>query len=434
MHVFQDLESEVRSYSRCFPTVFRAGRGALLIDERGHEYVDFFAGAGALNYGHNHPVLKTRLIDYLSSDGVTHSLDMATAAKRDFLETFHRTVLAPRELDYKVMFPGPTGTNAVEAALKLARKVTGRSNIVAFTNAFHGMTLGSLAITGNGSKRAAAGVELTNTTRMPFHGYLGKDVDTIDSLERYLEDSSSGVELPAAFILETVQAEGGVNVASLPWLRRLEMLARKHDILLIIDDIQVGCGRTGPFFSFEAAQLNPDIVCLSKSLSGYGLPLAVTLFKPPLDIWAPGEHNGTFRGHNPAFVTATAALDHFWQDGRLTEKVKRDACTVRTVLDELAAQFEGHVTGRGMIQGIEFEHAPLGKAISREAFQRGLVIETAGTHDQVVKVLPPLTINDAELTRGLDLFTKSVRAAFRLLAEPASAGAGERDGEKEVTR
>ena len=206
MKVFEQLESEVRSYCRAFPAVFSSARGHLLRDESGREYIDFFAGAGALNYGHNHPVLKRRIMEYLSDDGITHSLDMATEAKRSFLQALHSLVLAPRGLPHKVMFPGPTGTNAVEAALKIARTVTGRSNVIAFTNAFHGMTLGSLAVTGNAGKREGAGVALGNVARMPFHGYLGSELDTIDLLEQYLSDTSSGMDPPAALILETVQA------------------------------------------------------------------------------------------------------------------------------------------------------------------------------------------------------------------------------------
>ncbi len=229
-------------------------------------------------------------------------------------------ILKPREMDYKVMFPGPTGTNAVEAALKLARKVTGRTNVIAFTNGFHGMTLGSLALTGNAGKRTGAGVSLTDTTHMPFCGYFGMDTDTIEVLEGYLRDGSSGIEQPAAFVVETVQAEGGVNVASREWLGRLSALAKELGALLIVDDIQVGCGRTGPFFSFEPAGISPDIICLSKSLSGYGLPLAVTLMKPEIDQFEPGEHNGTFRGHNPAFVTAAAALETYWTSNELSKQ------------------------------------------------------------------------------------------------------------------
>jgi diaminobutyrate-2-oxoglutarate transaminase len=408
MEIFERLESEVRSYCRSFPTVFTTAQGHLLRDEQGREFIDFFAGAGALNYGHNHPALKARLLDHIAGDRITHSLDMATEAKREFLETLHRVVLAPRRLPHKVMFPGPTGTNAVEAALKIARLVTGRTNVIAFTNAYHGMTLGALAVTGNAGKREGAGVTLGNVARMPFHGYMGSDLDTIDLLEQYLADGSSGMDPPAALILETVQAEGGVNVASIPWLRRLGKLLDRHGILLIVDDIQVGCGRTGSFFSFEAAELEPDIICLSKSLSGYGLPFAITLLKPELDQWEPGKHNGTFRGHNLAFVTATAALETFWTDGRLSDDVKRRGRIVRDRLQQIAAGFGGTPRGRGMIQGIAFDD-----------------IETAGRDDEVLKILPPLTIPDEALEQGLDIIAECVEQTLATAAG-GRADAGER--------
>ncbi len=424
LRIFEELESQVRSYCRSFPTVFTSGRGHLLCDVTGREYIDFFAGAGALNYGHNHPALKSRLLDYIAADRITHSLDMATEAKRAFLETFHRLVLAPRGMEYRVMFPGPTGTNAVEAALKIARTVTGRTNVVAFTNAFHGMTLGSLAVTGNAGKREGAGVALGNVTRMPFHGYMGSDLDTIDLLEQHLADSSSGIDPPAALILETVQAEGGVNVASVPWLRRLGNLLERFGILLIVDDIQVGCGRTGTFFSFEAAELEPDIICLSKSLSGYGLPFAATLLRPELDQWEPGKHNGTFRGHNLAFVTATAALETFWSDESLTEDVKRRGRIVRGRLEEIAAQHGSVVRGRGMIQGIEFLGADIARTVSRMAFERGVVVETAGREDEVLKILPPLTIPDDALRAGLDVVAECVEEVAGALTGRSGGDAG----------
>lgn len=425
METFERLESEVRSYCRMFPTVFSTAKGHLVRDEAGREYIDFFAGAGALNYGHNPEPLKQALVDYIQRDGITHSLDLATAAKREFLETFEEVILKPRGLDYKVMFPGPTGTNAVEAALKLARTVTGRENVIAFTNAFHGMTLGSLALTGNGGKRSGAGVSLPNVTRMPFHRYLGTDVDTIDLLEQHLQDSSSGVDLPAALVLETVQAEGGVNVASNPWLRRLAKLLQRFDILLIIDDIQVGCGRTGPFFSFESADLQPDIICLSKSLSGYGVPLAVTLMKPEWDQWEPGKHNGTFRGHNLAFTTATAALNHYWRDDQLSQQVRRHARLVQTTLQAIAEEHPAEVRGRGLIQGIEFADRSAASEISREAFQRGLIVETAGPQDEVLKILPSLTIPDEALAAGLEIVSQSVAEVLGPIATQPKPSRGD---------
>lgn len=412
------LESEVRGYVRNFPAVFTHSSGSRLTDEDGREYIDFFAGAGVLNYGHNNPELKSALMDYLAEDRIIHSLDMATEAKARFLERFEEVILKPRELDYKVQFPGPTGTNAVEAALKLARKVTGRHNVISFTNGFHGMTLGSLSVTGNSAKRAGAGVPLANTSQMPFDGYVeGKRDSSLDLLEGVLSDAGSGIDKPAAVILETVQAEGGVNVARDEWLQELAKITRRHDVLLIVDDIQVGCGRTGPFFSFEPAGIKPDIVCLSKSLSGFGLPFAITLFRPELDQWAPGEHNGTFRGHNPAFVTATRALD-YWKDDKLSAEVERKAGVMTERLTGLAerAPVAASHRGRGLIQGIAFEDTELAGKISAECFKRGLVIETAGIDDQVLKMLPPLTISDADLEQGLDIIEDATMAVARQAA------------------
>ena len=406
------LESEVRGYVRNFPCVFTHASGARLTDEDGHEYIDFFAGAGVMNYGHNHPHLKRALLDYLAEDRIVHSLDMATEAKARFLERFEEVILKPRGLDYKVQFPGPTGTNAVEAALKLARKVTGRERVLSFTNAFHGMTLGSLAVTGNSFKRAGAGVPLSHVSMVPFDGYVeeGKD-QSLALLETLLSDDGSGIDKPAAAIIETVQAEGGVNVARMEWLKELAAILKRHDVLLIVDDIQVGCGRTGHFFSFEEAGITPDIVCLSKSLSGFGLPLAVTLMRPELDQWAPGEHNGTFRGHNPAFVTATAALD-FWTDDSLQRDTQRKAAEITRRLEALVRRIpvQAHARGRGFIQGIEFEHADLAAECSAEAFKRGLIIETAGVDDQVLKLLPPLMISDEDLEAGLKIVEQAVLA------------------------
>lgn len=404
------IESEVRSYVRNFPTVFTHARDARLTDEEGREYIDFFAGAGVLNYGHNNPKIKAALIDYLAEDHIVHSLDMASSARARFLKRFEEVILKPREMDYKVQFPGPTGTNAVEAALKLARKVTGRHNVISFTNGFHGMTLGSLAVTGNAAKRAGAGVPLANASQMPFDGYLGKDGDnSLALLERILEDAGSGVDKPAAVILETVQAEGGVNVARMEWLKALSELVERHDVLLIVDDIQVGCGRTGPFFSFEPAGIKPDMVCLSKSLSGFGLPFAVTLLKPELDQWSPGEHNGTFRGHNLAMVTATRALE-YWSDDKLTAEVKRKTGIIESRLGALVERIPVGATlrGRGFIQGIAFDDVELAAKVSAECFKRGLIIETAGIDDQVLKLLPPLTISDEDLEKGLSIIEQAV--------------------------
>ncbi|MFJ6410748.1 diaminobutyrate--2-oxoglutarate transaminase [Streptomyces hydrogenans] len=405
--VFETVESEVRSYCRAWPTVFERATGSRLFDEHGRPFLDFFAGAGSLNYGHNNAALKRPLLDYLGSDGITHGLDMSTTAKRRFLETFRSAVLEPRGLPYKVMFPGPTGTNAVEAALKLARKVTGRKTVVSFTNAFHGMSLGSLALTGNAGKRAGAGVPLTHTTQMPFDHYLGGRTPDFLWFERLLEDSGSGLDHPAAVIVETVQGEGGVNVARAEWLRGLADLCRRRDMLLIVDDIQMGCGRTGDFFSFEEAGITPDVVTLSKSISGYGLPMSLCLFRDELDVWEPGEHNGTFRGNNPAFVTATAALDTYWRDSTLRDRTLRRAATVEAALGDLGQ--DSVPRGRGLVWGLEFPDGERARAVCRRAFELGLLVETSGPRDEVVKLLPPLTVTDDELDEGLGVLARAVR-------------------------
>ena len=411
--VFEALESEVRGYCRNWPVVFDTAVGSTMTDIDGRRYLDFFAGAGALNYGHNNPALKQPLLDYLTRDGVVHSLDMHTSAKAAFLETFSELILKPRGLDYKVMFPGPTGTNSVESALKLARKCRGRPAMINFTNAFHGMTLGALAVTGNSMKRGGAGIPLVHATPMPYDNYLDGTVPDFLWLERLLDDSGSSLNAPAGVIVETVQGEGGLNAARVEWLQGLAELCRRHEMLLIVDDVQMGCGRTGPFFSFEVAGIRPDIVCVSKSISGYGLPMALTLFKPEHDLWGPGEHNGTFRGHNPAFVTATAALRHYWSDDSLQRSTLAKGQRVETALQAVANETTGvHVKGRGLAVGLSFAVAGQADKVAAAAFERGMLLETAGPNSEVAKLMPALTVTDDELDEGLGIFAESVRGVL----------------------
>lgn len=410
--VFERRESAARSYCRSFPAVFTRASGATLTDDTGRDYIDFLAGCSSLNYGHNDPDMKAALIDHIARDGIAHGLDMFTDAKAAFLDTFERLILTPRGMDYKVMMTGPTGTNAVEAAIKLARKVTGRSNVVAFTNAFHGMTMGSLALTGNAGKRDGAGaVSLTDVTHMPFENAMG-DQDTLEYIRWMLENPSSGMDAPAAFIVEPVQGEGGLNAASADWLRGIARLARDHGALLIIDDIQAGIGRTGPYFSIEGMGIVPDMITQAKSFSGMGLPFAALLIKPEHDIWKPAEHNGTFRGNTHAFVTARVALEKFWSDDRFQKQTERKARILAQRLTRIAAHVPGAtLKGRGMMQGIDLGDGALAAAICADCFGRGLIIETSGAHDEVVKVLAPLTIADDVFARGLDILEAAVAHA-----------------------
>ncbi len=414
--IYNRRESNVRSYCRSFPAVFTTAQGAHLHDDRGRTYLDFLAGAGALNYGHNHPRLKQVLVDYILSDGVTHGLDFHTRAKTAFLEAFERHVLAPRHLPYVVQFTGPTGTNAVEAALKIARRATGRTGVFSYMGGYHGHSLGGLAATANREHRAAAGLSLHDTTFLPFPGSCG-DIDTHAYLRMILADGHSGIEVPAAIIVETVQAEGGVVVAPTPWLRELRAICDEYRIVLVVDEIQTGCGRTGPFFSFERAEIVPDIVVVSKSISGLGLPMALTLLKPELDIWKPAEHTGTFRGNQLAFVTAAEALAIF-DDQRLAEHTAALACQIATFAETRLVPLDRRITyrGLGLIWGIDLGAIdPTGaftKRVSGRCFEQGLIIERVGRNDTVLKILPPLTITRDEVADGLSRIEAALEACL----------------------
>ncbi|CCE25633.1 aspartate aminotransferase family protein [Methylotuvimicrobium alcaliphilum] len=425
MKVFEQWESEIRGYCRVYPTVFKSASNARQVDESGKSYIDFFAGAGVLNFGHNNPLMKKALIDFIEADGVAHSLDTYTTAKRDFIEAFANSVLKPRKMNYKMQFMGPTGTNAVETALKLARKVTGRRSIIAFNHGFHGMTLGSLACTANQYFRNAAGVPLEYVRHEPFGCekpcigcQLGCGLETIDQLRAQFSDSSSGLEPPAAFLVEPIQAEGGVNVASREWLHAVQKMAHDLGALLIFDDIQAGCGRTGQYFSFDGMDLEPDIITLAKGIGGFGTPLAMNLVKPEHDQhWQPGEHTGTFRGQGFSFVAGKVALSYF-DDDALMNDVKLKGTKMQQHLEDLAERFgQGRfqVRGKGMMQGLDIADGALAKNIVNLCFERGLLLSACGTGGKVIKMIPPLTIPEADLLEGLTIFSGVLADALEAL-------------------
>ncbi len=409
-NVFEKHESNVRSYCRNFPTVFVKAKGAIMTDEEGKEFVDFFAGAGALNFGHNPDHITQRLVDYLQADGIIHTMDMYTAPKRDFLEYFTKNILEARGYNYKIQFAGPTGTNAVEAAIKLARIVKKRQNIFAFMGAFHGMTLGALSLTTDRCSREGAGQSMHNVTHIPAP-YMFPELDTIAYIERLITDDHSGAEKPAAIILETVQADGGIYAFDAQWLRDLRALCTNHDILLIADDIQVGCGRTGSFFSFERAGIEPDIITLSKSIGGCGMPLALVLIKPELDIWEPGQHTGTFRGNQLSLIAGKAGLEIIAETDLLAQ-VQRKGQLVDKYLTEEILPLDGRIRHRGigLIWGVDFSAFPADttKRLVGTCFRNGLIAERVGRNNEVLKLMPPLTITDEQLMKGLALLKKAI--------------------------
>ena len=287
---------------------------------------------------------------------------------------------------------------------------------MAFTNGFHGVCQGALAATGNGHHRMAGALSLPDVTRLPYDGYVD-GLDSLALLDELLFDPSGGIDPPAAVLLETVQGEGGLNVASPGWLRGIAAVAARHGALLIVDDVQAGCGRTGTFFSFEAAGIVPDLVVLSKSISGFGLPMALVLVRPQWDSWEPGEHNGTFRGNAHAFVTARVALEKFWADDRLVRDVARRADLVEERLARMALLVPGgRVKGRGLMRGLDVRDGAVADDICRRAGDGGIILESSGPHDEVVKILAPLTTPDELLARGLDVVADAVAAGRRPVA------------------
>ncbi|WP_018276820.1 aspartate aminotransferase family protein [Teredinibacter turnerae] len=411
MSIFEQRESAIRAYSRVYPVTFASATNARQTDTDGREYIDFFAGAGVLNFGHNNPLMKSAVIDYLQRDGVVHSLDMQTQAKADFIETFTKTILEPRDMPYRLQFTGPTGTNAVEAAMKLARRVTGRNTIVAFQQAFHGMTLGALAATANPYFRSAAGVPLEHVCHEPFCVDAAEVEQNISALrDRY---STSPEHAPAAFMVETIQAEGGVNIAEKSWLEQLAKLAAELGALFIVDDIQVGCGRTGSYFSFDDIDIVPDIICLAKGVGGMGTPLAFNLVRPECDErWSPGEHTGTFRGQNLSFIAGKVGLEYF-ADDELMQAVADKTTLMKEMLEPLLAEDSSvSLRGKGMIMGLDFGDGTRAGSVVKQCFEKGLIVASCGIGGSVIKLIPPLTIPNEDLIAGLNILCEAARTVM----------------------
>ena len=405
MTVFDEFESNVRYYCRRWPVVFATASGASLVDETGQTYLDFFSGAGALSYGHNNPFLVEVAIDHLRAGRVVHSLDAHTPEKRAFLEAFRDRIVVPRHLDMVVQFVGPTGATAVEAALRLAEKLTGSRAVVAYEGSFHGMTAAAASVSASLDR---------HHDRCVFLPYVGRcEGADLARLQAAIQTPIDG-QLPGALILEPLQADGGARPFDPEYLALVRRVCTEHKVVVIADEVQAGNGRSGPFFSFEGSGLDPDIICLSKSLSGLGLPLALNLVRRGLDQWAPGEFTGTFRGDNLAFATATAVLHRYWSDTELEQSTDRRGQLVRQTLEQLAdepdvAPFAIH--GKGLIWGLHFDDSATAAAVAEAAFRLGLIVETCGREDTTVKLLPPLVAEDDEITTGLNLLADAVRIA-----------------------
>ena len=410
-NTFEQYESSVRSYCRHFPKVFTDAKGAVMTDENGEKYIDFFCGAGAVNYGHNNDYIKGKVVDYLATDGIIHALDMYTVPKRDFIDALEKKIIEPRGYKYRIQFTGPTGTNAIEAAIKLARKTTKRRNIFAFMGCFHGMTLGSLSLTSEMYARNGAGASLTDCTHIPAP-YMFEGFDVIKYIQTRIDDDHSGVEKPAAVVMETTQAEGGIRVFDNEFLRGVREFCTKNDILMIVDDVQVGCCRSGSFFSFERAGITPDIVVMSKSIGGIGMPLAIVLHTDELDHWKPGEHNGTFRGNQLSFVAGAAAIDYLLENNIEAETNRKGELVKKYVTENiLPLDSRLQLRGIGLIWGIDFGaiSPSLSEEVIEKCFEKKLICECAGRDGAVLKIMPPLVIEDDMLIKGLSIIKDSIK-------------------------
>jgi diaminobutyrate-2-oxoglutarate transaminase len=425
-------ESSARTYAATFEAVFESGAGIRMRDQSGREIIDCLACAGALPLGHNHPEVRDALMRFLDSGHVQQVLDLTTPAKRAFIDELFGLLPAAWADRAKIQFCSPSGSDAVEAAMKLVRFATGRQTILAFHGAYHGMTGGALAAMGNlGPKAALAGASHVHFAPFPYRyrcpfGSGGEDTDrlSIQYLTTLLGDPESGVTRPAAVIVEVVQGEGGCIPGSDEWLRDLRELTRAHDIPLVIDEVQTGFGRTGTMFAFERAGIVPDVLVLSKAVGG-GFPLAVVVYDETLDRWPRGMHAGTFRGNQIAMVAGKVTMEILRRD-RLAEHAGDMGAMMMEGLRRIASEHPelGDVRGRGLMIGVEIvapgpgvarprQDGALAAAIKRAAFDHGLLLETGGRYGAVLRMLPPLIVTRSDVGAILDRLDAAVTAAKR---------------------
>ncbi|QCO86508.1 aminotransferase class III-fold pyridoxal phosphate-dependent enzyme [Vibrio neocaledonicus] len=427
-------ESEVRSYPRRLPIAIKQAFGCLVEDTRGQIFLDCLAGAGTLALGYNHPEINQALKEQLDSGLPYQTLDIATSAKTRFIQSVKSFL--PQELSENsvIQFCGPSGADAVEAAIKLAKQTTGRNTMFAFRGAYHGMTNGTMGMMGNlGTKARRTGL-MSDVHFMPFPYNLrcpfglGGDEGakaSIRYIDRLLNDDESGIMKPAAIIVEPVQGEGGVVPAPAFWLRELRRICDEHGILLIFDEIQCGVGKTGYNFAFEESGIVPDILCLSKAIGG-GLPMSLLVINKQHDTWKPGEHTGTFRGNQLAMVSGAKALEIIQRDN-LVEHANIAGQYLRYGLESIQKRVNciAEVRGKGLMLGVEIKNpngelnkfgepqadSELTLSIQRAALERGLIVEKGGREGAVIRFLPPLIISFEQIDFALRVFEDAILAA-----------------------
>ncbi|GGJ05522.1 diaminobutyrate--2-oxoglutarate transaminase [Paenibacillus hunanensis] len=436
----EQKESNARAYPRHFPLVISKAKGMIVTDTEGRQYYDCLAGAGTLALGHNPDVVVDAIREMLDQQIPLHTLDLATPLKLAFMEELFSLLPEPMRDHAKIQFCGPTGADAVEAAIKLVKTATGGRSILAFHGSYHGSTQATIAMSGNLSKKQHLQSLLPDVHFLPFpyeyrcpFGVGGEMTAKLSAqyIENLLDDCESGIVAPCGVIVETVQGEGGAIPAQLEWLRELRRITAERGIPLIIDEVQTGFGRTGRMFSFEHAGIVPDVIICSKAVGG-SLPMSVILYKEELDRWQPGAHTGTFRGNQMAMATGLATL-RYLREQRVLDNVQQRSQQMMTRLRSLQAMIPaiGDVRGRGLMIGVEMVepsetpdrlgHFPasgrMAEAVQRRCFANGMIIEVGGRHSSVLRFLPPLVITEQETETVLRIFERSLHEALAELTE-----------------
>lgn len=418
-------ESNARAYPRHLPIAIAEGHGSFVRDVDGNVFIDFLAGAGVLSLGHGHPELVAAVSRQLGS--LTHGLDFPTPAKNAFVEA-QRSMLPPRlRSRMKLHFCGPTGANAVDAAIKVCKTATGRGDVIAFQGSFHGSSHAAMAVTGLVAQKEPIANGMPGVHFFPF-SYCSRcpvglspetcTTNCVTYLEQSQHDPNGGIARPAAVIIEMVQGEGGVIPATADFVRRVRELTRALNVPLIVDEVQTGCGRTGTWFAFEQYGIEPDVIVASKGLSGIGEPVAVIMYDERLDTWAPGAHTGTFRGNQLAFAAGAEAVRIIRRDGVLDNVAQRGR-QIADRLRGLAGQpWVREVRGLGLLWGVELAHphagSPAGmvaRSVQTEALRRGLIVELGGREDCVVRLLPPLNVTAEVVDTACTILTDAIEAA-----------------------
>ena len=416
----RQLDSSAVAYPKNVPIAIEDAKGATLRDADGNVFLDFFAGVGVLNVGHSNPYVLEGVREQMEK--VVHTIDFPTEARLDLIEKLNE--IAPGSLpdENRVVFGGPTGSDAIEATIKLAKYNTNGDGLIAFRGSYHGASSGALSLTGGRKYKRDYAPLLPNVHHVPYPYPLryGGDPDAareaaIENVTELLEDPYSGITNPAGIWVEPIQGEGGVVVPPKGFLTELKAIAEENGVPLIVDEIQTGFGRTGKWFASNWDGVTPDVMPMAKAIGGIGLPLSATMYHEDLDTWDAGGHIGTYRGNAPAMVAGTRAIEYIQQHDLLSHADELGGY-MRTRLREAADDTDRvvEVRGRGLFTGVEFvdedgePSKATVKAIQQYCYKRGVIVWTAGRHGHVLRLLPPLVMTRQQAEAGLDVVCDAI--------------------------